>query len=161
MQAASISCIVHNAVFSDVWCGTPTASHQKTFSGSSKIGVLWISLQKRSADLQDALKKSIHEMLINMPNWNPYWKPSCQAHHVIKAVIPKSTSDHDPQVPHVCHESHGMRCVQVRILQTRMRCAQVRILQRIPHTGMRCVRVCILQRINKDIKTIGPRTQRQ
>ena len=61
-QAASISCIVHNTIFSEVWCGTPTASHQRTFLGSSKIGVLWISLQKRCADLQDALKKSNHEI---------------------------------------------------------------------------------------------------
>jgi hypothetical protein len=63
-QAASISCIVHNAIFSDLSSGTPTASHQRTFSGSSKIGVLWISLQKRSADLQDALKKSIGEIAL-------------------------------------------------------------------------------------------------
>jgi hypothetical protein len=61
-QAASISCIVHNAVFSDVWCGTPTASHQRRFSGSSEIGVLWIYPPKTSSDLQDALKKSIREI---------------------------------------------------------------------------------------------------
>jgi hypothetical protein len=29
-----------HAVFSDVWCGTPTASHQGRFLGSREIGVL-------------------------------------------------------------------------------------------------------------------------
>jgi len=39
-QAASISCIVHNAIFSNLSSGTPTASHQRTFLGCGEIRVL-------------------------------------------------------------------------------------------------------------------------
>jgi hypothetical protein len=36
----SLSCIVHNAFFSNLLSGKPTASHQRRFLGCSKIRVL-------------------------------------------------------------------------------------------------------------------------
>jgi hypothetical protein len=45
-QAASISCIVHNAVFSDLSSGTTTASHQARFLKERDKGVMNLPSEK-------------------------------------------------------------------------------------------------------------------